>query len=290
MSQHRSPFRRPAGRRALVAAGLVAAVVLVPGVASADDNPLAPVTDGLSSVTGGLTSVTGGAGGSNPVTTILDGVPGGTGTGATPAAGLPIPLPGVTDGGGTGNGTTDPGSTLTPEALRALFIQALAPLGISADCVNGVFDGVGDVVDALTDSGPADLQNLLQTLVGALQSGGQGLDPSALTDTALAQALQELASTLQETCMPALPSGMPAPPSTGGAAYTPPAAAPVAAAPVAAPVAQATGSYLGYAPTGGTPAGSSNPVPLAVLGGFALLSVLGAAGYRVMSIRGARSR
>jgi hypothetical protein len=55
-------------------------------------------------------------------------------------------------------------------------------------------------------------------------------------------------------------------------------------------VAQVPGSYLGYAPTGGTPDESPNPVPLAVLGGFALLAVLGAAGYRVMSIRGARSR
>jgi hypothetical protein len=268
----RRPFRKPL--RLLVPTVLAGAVVLVPGVAFAsNDDPTAPVAN---QVRGALDQVAGGgtntASGSDPVT--------------IPAS--PIdPAQGGTDGGPDG-GTPSLPSPPDDSALRDAFIKALAPLGISADCVNGVFDGFQNVLDALQNSDPQQLPDLLNQLVGALQNGGQGFDPSSLSDNDVATALQGLATTLQEKCMPA-------PPTAGGSHNPPPPAAsqpvvpaahpaPAAAAPAAQPV-----SYPGYAPTGGTPEQSSSPVPLAVLGGVVLLSGVGAAGYR-MSTRAARSR
>src|SRR6185312_8820585 len=137
-----------------------------------------------------------------------------------------------------------------------------------ADCVNGVFDGFENLLQALQSQDPQQLPALLDDLVGALQSG----DPSTLADELqnndVGQALTGLATTLTEKCMPS-------PPPAPGSHTTPP---PPAAAPVAAPAAQPV-SYPGYAPTGGTPEESSSPVPLAVLGGVVLLSGVGAAGY-----------
>jgi hypothetical protein len=243
--------------------------------------------DPVGQVQSAVNSATGGDGATDPGS--APSVPDLSGTGDQPG-GFPG-LPGLPGTPGTGDPSAggDPTSGLSPDALRALFIQALGPLGISADCVNGVFDGFENVVAALQNSNPQQLQDLLNQLVGALQNGGQGFDPSSLSDNDVAKALQDLATTLQDTCMPATP------PAPGSHNTPPPAAsqpvvpaaqpaAPAAAAPVAQPA-----SYPGYAPTGGTPDESSSPVPLAVLGGVVLLSGAAAAGYR-MSTRGARSR
>lgn len=272
--------------RLLVPAVLVASVVLVPGVASAEDgNPLAPVTD---AVQGAVDRAAGGS------STGRGTGQGSTGTDPLPLPGLPGGSPSQLAGGLPGTGTGgdapspgDPSTGLSPDALRALLIQTLEPLGVSEDCVNGVFDGFQNVVVALSHSGPQDLQGLLNQLVGALQNGGQGFDPSSLSDSDLSQALQGLATALQEKCMPAPPPTTP--PVSGGDHQSPPPSTPAVAAPVAAPAVQQPVSYLGYAPTGGAPAGSTSPVPLAALAGVVLLSGAGAAGYRV-STRAARSR
>jgi hypothetical protein len=261
----------------LVPAAVLGAVVLVPGVASAEPtNPLAPVTDQLQDVVGGG-SATGATGEGTPelpdtpVPCVTPGVP----PGCTPA-----------DGGDPG---TPPGGLPDDSALRDQFIAALGQLGISADCVNGVFDGFENLLDALQNQDPAQLPGLLDDLVGALQSG----DPSALADELqnndVGQALTGLATTLKEKCMPAppAPGSHTTPPPPAAAQPVVPAAQP-AAPPAAAPAAQPV-SYPGYAPTGGTPEESSSPVPLAVLGGVVLLSGAGAAGHR-MSSRAARSR
>ncbi|WP_448625728.1 hypothetical protein [Geodermatophilus sp. URMC 64] len=80
------------------------------------------------------------------------------------------------------------------------------------------------MVDALATGGE-DLPNLLTELVGALENGGQGLGPEALTGNALAAALQDLITTLQEDCVPTAP-GVTPPPSSGGNQPQPPAPAP----------------------------------------------------------------
>jgi hypothetical protein len=268
----RRPFRKPL--RLLVPAVVLGAVVLVPGVASADgDDPIGTVTTQLQDAAGQL-------GGSGTET------PGGTPT----LPGNPVIPSGEEGDDGPTGGTPPAGGLPDDSSLRDAFIQALGPLGISEDCVNGVFDGFENVITALQNSDPQQLPDLLNQLVGALQSG----DPSAVADDLqnndLGQALQDLATTLKEKCMPT-------PPPAGGSHTNPPPPAaaqpvvpaaqpapPAAAAPVAQPV-----SYPGYAPTGGTPEESSSPVPLAVLGGVVLLSGVGAAGYR-MSSRAARSR
>ena len=273
----RRPFRKPL--RFLVPVAVLGAVVLVPGVAAADDgDPIGTVTSQLQDALGG-----------------------GTGTGATGAdtpelpAGAPIPCvtpgvpPGCTPAEG-GEPATPPGGLPDDSALRDQFIAALGQLGISADCVNGVFDGFENLLQALQNQDPQQLPALLDDLVGALQSG----DPSALADELqnndVGQALTGLATTLEEKCMPSpppAPGSHATPPPPAAAQPVVPAAHP-AAPPAAAPVAQPV-SYPGYAPTGGTPEESSSPVPLAVLGGVVLLSGVGAAGYR-MSSRAARSR
>src|SRR6185312_7087522 len=126
-----------------------------------------------------------------------------------------------------------------------------------ADCVNGVFDGFENLLQALQSQDPQQLPALLDDLVGALQSG----DPSTLADELqnndVGQALTGLATTLKEKCMPSpppAPGSHTTPPPPAAAQPVVPAAqpaAPPAAAPVAAPVAQPV-SYPGYAPTGGT--------------------------------------
>jgi hypothetical protein len=268
-------FRKPL--RLLLPAVVLGAVVLVPGVASAGSDA---GSDPGAAVQRAVTAVTGG---NDP-----------TGQGSAPDLGAGSPTPPdnpITSGqngtqGGTTGGTTSVGNPPDDSALRDAFIQALGPLGVSADCVNGVFDGFQNVITALQNSDPQQLPDLLNQLVGALQSG----DPSAVADDLqnndLGKALKDLAATLQDKCMPATP------PAPGSHNTPPPAAAqPVVpasqpAAPAAAAPAAKPASYPGYAPTGGTPEESSSPVPLA---GVVLLSGVGAAGYR-MSTRGARSR
>src|SRR3954469_21680737 len=196
----RRPFRKPL--RLLVPAAVLGAVVLVPGVASADDSdPVGTVTSQLQDAAAQL---------------------GGSGT-ETPSAPTLPDNPVVPQQGGTEQGT-DGGSTPSlpgppdDSALRDAFIKALAPLGISADCVNGVFDGFQNVLTALQNSDPQQLPDLLNQLVGALQNGGQGFDPSSLSDNDVATALQDLATTLQEKCMPT-------PPAPGSPTTPPPPAA-----------------------------------------------------------------
>jgi hypothetical protein len=254
----------------LVPAAVVGAVVLAPGVASASDDD--PVGSGTSQLQDAVSQL------------------GGSGTPTPGAPTLPdnpvVPQPEGADDGSTPSLPSPPDDS----ALRDAFLQALAPLGVSADCGNGVFDGFENVLTALQNSDPQQIPDLLDHLVGALQNGGQGFDPSSLSDNDVATSLQDLATTLQEKCMPA-------PPTAAGSHNTPP---PAAASPVAAPAAQPAPaaaaapaaqpvSYPGYAPTGGTPEESASPVPLAVLGGVVLLSGVAAAGYRV-GTRAARSR
>ena len=257
---------------------VLGAVVLVPGVAAADDgDPIGTVTSQLQEAVGG-----------------------GTGTGATgedtPELPADTPIPCITPGVPPGCTPADGGEPATPpgglpddSALRDAFIEGLGQLGISADCVNGVFDGFENLLDALQNQDPEQLPALVDELVSALQNQ----DPTAFSDylqnNDVGQALQGLATTLQEECMPAppAPGSHTTPPPPAAAQPVVPAAQP-AAPPAAAPAAQPV-SYPGYAPTGGTPEESSSPVPLAVLGGVVLLSGVGAAGYR-MSSRAARSR
>jgi hypothetical protein len=303
-------------RRALVTAGLVAAVVLVPGVASAaGDATTPPSTD----ATGSLIPDTGGG---DPVGAVINGlvngIPGTTGdTGTTGDAGTTgttgttgsIDTTGTTGGSGTTAGDLP---ALDPSALQPLFDA----LGIPADCaptITADFEGlIADI--------PATVQGLLAELLGQLGGGlptgglpdvAQVTDPTAggtvimqlvgaghapdvsspdPVELPVVTDLQGLFADFLDTCVPSAPA---VPTLPAGGSQTPsgtvPVASPADAAPVAAPV-QQPATYLGYAPTGGTPAESPNPVPLAVLGGFALVSVLGAAGYRMMSTRGARSR
>jgi hypothetical protein len=229
----------------LVPAVLTAAAVLVPGVAAADEGtPLDPLTQTAEDLLTGGGADQGGAG-PVPVPAVPEVLPG---------AGEPAP--------------EEPPPGLDPAALAEL----LAPLGISEECVNGVYEDFTAIVDALATGGE-DLQNLLTELVGALQNGGQGLGPETLTESDLAAALQDLITTLQEDCVPTTPGGTP-PPSAGGNHPEPPAPVVPAAAPAPA---QQPVSYPGYAPTGGTP---GDGVPLGVLAGVVLLSGLRAAGYR----------
>jgi hypothetical protein len=276
----RRPFRKPL--RLLVPAAVLGAVVLVPGVAwagdSTGDDPLGTVTAPLQDALGGGTA-TGATGdgtpelpADTPIPCVTPGVP----PGCTPADG--------------GEPATPPGGLPDDSALRDAFIEGLGKLGISADCVNGVFDGFENLLEALQNQDPEQLPALVDELVSALQNQ----DPTAFADylqnNDVGQALQGLATTLQKECMPAPPtsegSHNPPPPPAAAQPVVPAAqpAAPPAAAPAAQPV-----SYPGYAPTGGIPEESSSPVPLAVLGGVVLLSGVGAAGYR-MSSRAARSR
>ncbi|MGY1806037.1 hypothetical protein ACI8AF_01570 [Blastococcus sp. SYSU D00669] len=261
--------------RVLVPAVLAAAVVLVPGAAAADEG----TDDPLGGITGPLHDALGGGGGTG-------------GTGSAPGGQLPgpedlpqLPLPG-TGSEEEAPALPEPPAELGPEELAEL----LAPLGISEECVTGVYGDFQAIGEALAGGGE-DLQDLLTQLVGALQNGGAGLGPEALTENDLATALQDLVTTLQEECVPAHGGGTPPPPD-GGHSAPPPAATPheqAPAAPAAAPVAAAPVSYLGYAPTGGTGDEAEGGVPLAALAGIVLLSGLGAAGYRV-GTRGSGAR
>ncbi|MGY1615247.1 hypothetical protein ACI797_00725 [Geodermatophilus sp. SYSU D00691] len=259
--------------RVLVPAVLAAAVVLVPGAAAADEgngDPLGGITGPLRDALGG-----GGTGGTGSA-------PGGQLPGPEDVPQLPLPGTGSED---EAPALPEPPAELGPEQLAEL----LAPLGISEECVTGVYEDFEAIGEALAGGGE-DLLNLLTQLVGALQNGGAGLGPEALTENDLATALQDLVTTLQEQCAPAHGGGTP-PPADGGHS-APPAAKPheqAPAAPVAAPVAAAPVSYLGYAPTGGTGDEAERGGPLAALAGIVLLSGLGAAGYRV-GTRGSGAR
>lgn len=258
----------------LVASGLTAALVVVPGIASAapdgPENPLAGVTDALTGTENPLATGTGGD---------AD-----TGTEGTPGAAEDAPPFEV------------------PDELKDAFRQA----GFSEACVEGVSGGVEQLGAGL--AGLADFEAFAAELQAQLAALGE-LDPASLPGaledllTGLAEAppgpsedivggLEAILAALEE-CVPAPPGGetpTPTPtPTTPPAAvpsHQPPAHTPMGQAPQAQPVA-----YLGYAPTGAdAPSAADSTVPLTALaGGLVLLTGAGAAGYG-MRRRAVRTR
>ncbi|MGY2083067.1 hypothetical protein [Blastococcus sp. SYSU DS0539] len=271
----RSP--RPRGRRALAVSGMAAALVVVPGLAWADEaappGPLPPVTDLL----GGLTGGAGGAGDAGG----LPGLPGGD---AGPLPGLPGgdagPLPG---GDAGGDGAADPGAgPEVPLELPAEFESALrelaAALHLPEECVDGVTQSLELLAGGLAEL-PAELEALVGELQGALEGLAAGgpdgllglgeqlqevLDPATLQESSIVEGLTLLAETLPG-CVPALPAEQP--PADTPEPHVPAAPAPPVAEPVAHPVV-----YPGYAPTG---AGDDGADVLPVALGSALLLAAG---------------
>ena len=281
------PSRRPRptrATRALLVAGLAAGAVLVPSAARADGgDPLAPVTDPVQSVVGGVTGKTGGDGG----------------TPGAPQAGTQSQPQTQTQQDTAGAGVPGAGPTPTLPPLDLSQINALlTQLGISQKCSTAVEKDLSQTVSDI----PATAEQLVQEILGQLQSGGGDLqavlqDPQngqqvlmkltqegqatvpELTSTspdelALVQDLQQLLTDLLTTCQPAPATTAPAPPA-GPAPAAP--AAPLAAQPV---------SYPGYAPTGGTGPTDDGPAPAVLAGMGAVLLLAGGAGtvrYRVRS-------
>jgi hypothetical protein len=256
-------------RGSLLAAGVACALVLVPGLARAEETP------------------------TNPVTDVVDGVVGGPeNTGDTGSEG--------TDPEGTG--TTEPG---VPPELADALAQLGAALGLPQDCIDGVSASIQLIIEGLGEI-PAELQARLADVLAQLQalgSDGPPTDVSGLeglqtaiedfldggaatatptegapdaTDSTIVQGLELLGETLAEKCMPTTTAPGTTPPSETPTQTPAPATHPAAGAP-AQPVV-----YPGYAPTGGAGADEASATgPLATLGGAVLL--LGAAtavGYR----------
>jgi len=146
--------------------------------------------------------------------------------------------------------------------------------------------GPGDLGEAIPLGSLADGGSLTLPAPEQAESGDAAVavaDSGSAGEVPLLTDLQGLLKTLAYDCLPhpaASSPSTPAPAAGGEAPQQP-------AAPAAAPVAQQPVSYLGYAPTGGTPEEPSGTVP--VLAGVLLLSAVGTAGYRV-STRAARSR
>ncbi|MGY1988115.1 hypothetical protein ACI792_18005 [Blastococcus sp. SYSU DS0669] len=252
---------RPRGRRALVASGLAAALVAVPGLARADEpaDPLQPVTDILEGVVGD---------GSVPVVPEAPGLPG------APAE------EGAEPGDDDGEPDVDPvPAVAVPAELEAALQQLAAALGLPESCVTGIVDSVELVAEGLV-AVPVELVDVVADLRDALEgvAGGGGLegllglgeelqgalDPALVSDSAVVEGLQLLAETLP-TCVPALPAEE-EPPAPS------PDPAPAVPAPVEHPVAQPV-TYPGYAPTGAEQ--EDDGVPRA-LGALALAVVAGA--------------
>jgi hypothetical protein len=293
--------------RLLVPVVVGGAVLLVPGVAIAGDDPPNPA-DLANQV---QDAVTGGTG--------SGGVPtGGLPTGGTdPAGGLPTggtdPAGGTDPSGGTGSGTAEapapaPPDGLDPSALQPLFDA----LGISPECSAAMQEDFQGVIDSV----PLTVQAIIDAIVSQLPAGGlpsptefsdpasgatvlmapaEGGQPPTFTaedppSLPVVDALQKMFADFQALCVPAPPTeGASQPPTSPGPALQPPAAAPPAPAPAPAPAAPQPVTYPGYAPTGGTPDVWTGPVPLAALAGVVLVSAAAAVGYRV-SLRGTRSR
>jgi hypothetical protein len=256
------------------------------------------------------------------------GVPTGLPADSLPNGGLPTggSLPGFTDpSGGTGltapsvaDVPMSPPQGLDPSALQPLFDA----MGVSPECSGAMQDDFQGVLDSI----PLTVQSIIDSIISQLPGGGltsptQFTDPSSGATVLMTpaeggqpprftaenppslpvvDALQKMFTDFQNLCAPT-------PPSQGGHegrhsdeghesddqhssdGTSDVLAAPQApaAAPAAAPAQPAT--YPGYAPTGGTPDASADPLPLAALGGLVLLSGAAAAGYR-MSSYGSRSR
>ncbi|MGY1831045.1 hypothetical protein ACI8AA_11560 [Geodermatophilus sp. SYSU D01180] len=273
-SARRSPSRRPRGRRALLVAGLVAAAVATPGVAAAapGDAPTDPLEDVVTTLEQAVTGQGGDA--TEP--------PAPPGTGA-------LPLPGAGQEAPAGPAPAEEGPVPPlPEALVQGLQSALTPLGVPEHCVQGVADGVQDLLNGVLSQDPAAaVQELAAGLQGALTGLASG-QPPALDPAVLGSGAADVAADVEallaafQACLPALPEApeppAPAPEPTPGAPH---------AAPVAAPVAEQPVQYLGYAPTGGDEGvesdGPGAVVPLAALGGLLVAGGAGAAVSRARS-------
>ncbi|SMO98787.1 hypothetical protein SAMN06273567_11457 [Geodermatophilus aquaeductus] len=260
---------------------MLTAVVAAPGVAWAEE-PAAPAPGAALEETLG---------------SVLGQVAGGA-AGGSEAPALPLPVPGFPQesapqepapgGEAAAGGEEGPLPPAPPELLGALQ-SLLTPLGVPDTCVQGVADGVEDLLNGILSQDP---QAVVEDLVGGLESALTGLasgQPPALDPAVLGVGAADVAADVQallaafQACLPALPGSPEEPPA-------PPAQpAPEApqAAPVSAPVAEQPAQYLGYAPTGGGEGveteGPGTAVPLAVLGGLLVAGGTGAAVSRARS-------
>ncbi|SFL56630.1 hypothetical protein [Geodermatophilus ruber] len=303
MSTHRSSSRGLRARRSLVAAGVAAAVVALPGPAGADDGGAPDPGPALGDVAGELDGAIGllPAPWSAPTAGDPDAEPAGpveerTGPGSAPATGA-----------GAAPAPPAPGEVPLVEEL-------LAGVHISPECVDGVLQGVRVAATGLS----AGLQELLDQLVGGLQQGPAGLgdlvpltgdgttllpaptrsasgtgtvvlgSPEDLAGAPGAEELQRLADDLQALvevvvydCLPQPPGSPPAPPEAAPPVTgAPPAVeAPPAHEVVQPTVAAAPVVYPGYAPTGAD--GTDGTGAPAALGAAVLLAAgTGLAGVR----------
>ncbi|MDK3257335.1 hypothetical protein [Blastococcus capsensis] len=270
MSTH-APLRTRSsrGRQALAASGLTAALVVVPGLARAEDPPALPGEAGA------------------PLGEVIEGDTDAVGGGALPG----------TEPAATG-GTEDPAPARSPEVppeLDAALGQLAAALQLPDECVDGISQSLDLVVGGLLAI-PAEFEALVADLRAALEraaagGGPDGLpdlaeelqlilagsaDPALVADSSIVEGLELLAETLP-TCMPTLPAAppeFPQPPAPPAPAPAPPVAP--APQPVAQPVV-----YPGYAPTGADEDRDDVP-PAALVGALALLvgTGAGATAYR----------
>ena len=225
MSLRRSSLPRH-GRRALVASGMAAALVAVPGVALASEttseNPVedAPavvqqlteelpvsVPEAGSDTTDGTdTDVEGTGDPVDDVTGAVDGVTGAvddvTGTGD------PEDEEADTDGSGGGGAATPELPALppfvVPDDARAAFKELTRQLGIADSCVDGIADSVELIVGGLLD--PEQLEAIIAELEGLLEefgltledlTGGLGGGLGGDTDLLGALAMDDLAADAQ---------------------------------------------------------------------------------------------
>jgi hypothetical protein len=259
----RSPLRPS---RVLVAAGLAAAVVLLPGTAFAVDTP--SIEDPTGAVIGGLTDT------------------GGTGTGTE------------TDGTNDQQTADESGAPELPPELAAALDELAARLGASQECADGVQASFELIIEGLAEI-PAELQAQLEDLLAQLQEMSSAGPPDAASleeletaiedalaggaadeapdpaDSKIVQGLQQLGDTLSGKCMPTAAGNTESP--------QPPAATPTQTTqqPAQAPAAQPV-VYPGYAPTGGAGVEETSATgPLTALGGTVLLlGAAAAAGHR----------
>lgn len=247
------------GRRALVASGVTAALVLVPaGMAQAlPGDPDVPPT----------------------VAGVLDEVEEQLPTEGLPTEGLPtegLPTEELPIGGGAGEPGLEGEAGADPLAeLTALFEE----LGLPPECIPGFQSVIEGIVDGLPTS-PEELEEAVNGLVVGLETAFESQDPAAveaaLTELLGADVLAELDAVLT-ACLPVEEEPEPEPePQTPTVVHpTPEQPAPPAAQPVAQPV-----TYPGYAPTGADTARADDvSVPLTALGGGLVLVAAGAAGY-----------
>ncbi|CCG01489.1 hypothetical protein [Blastococcus saxobsidens] len=266
MSTH-APLRSRGsrGRQVLATSGLTAALVVVPGLARAEE----PALPGAVPV---------------PVAEVVEEeVADAVGGGALPGTDSTAP-------GGTEEPAPAPSPEVPPE-LGAALRQLAAALRLPDECVDGISQSVDLIVGGLIAI-PAEFEALVAELRAALQGaaaggGPEGLPdlagqlrqilagaaaPAVVADSSIVEGLELLAETLP-ACMPTLPAAPPEPPQPPA----PPAPAPPAA-PAPQPVAQPV-VYPGYAPTGADDDGDGD-APAALAGALALLAGAGAAAYR----------